>query len=204
MEPDHPTFTAFSGQQRIAAGPIREVAVKTKEWLERGGDLVLIFDDQSGQQIDLDLRGTHAEALERLDRHPWLEIQQEKDEKRTGPGRPKLGVVCREVSLLPRHWEWLNEQSGGASVTLRKLVEERMKATQGRDRARKAHEAAFKFGWIMGGNLPDYEEVSRSLSRKDYERLDSLIASWPGDIRDHFGALVAKAARADQAAAQDA
>ncbi|MFY0534142.1 DUF2239 family protein [Nannocystis pusilla] len=33
---------------------------------------------------------------------------------RTGPGRPKLGVVSREVSLLPRHWEWLERQPSGS------------------------------------------------------------------------------------------
>jgi hypothetical protein len=179
------------------------VALSTKDWLDRGGDPVLVFDDRSGQQLDLDLRGTPAEALERLDQHPWLRTQQEQDERRAGPGRPKLGVISREVSLLPRHWDWLNEQSGGASATLRKLVEERMKASRGRDRARKAHEAAAKFGWIMGGNLPQYEEVARAMARKEYERFDALLVDWPADIRDHLRMLVAKAVQADQEADHD-
>lgn len=193
-----PSFAAFSGPRRIAAGPIADVALATKDWLDRGGEPVLVFDDQTGQQLDLDLRGTADEALERLKQHPWLRTQQEQEERRTGPGRPKLGVISREVSLLPRHWDWLNEQSGGASATLRKLVEERMKASRGPDRARKAHEAAAKFAWIMGGNLPQYEEVARAMSRKDAERFDALTLDWPADIRDHLHMLLHKALQADQ------
>ncbi len=198
MAPESMTFTAFSAQRRIAAGPIEEVALAVKEWEAQAGDSVLIFDDQSGQQIDLDLRGTPAEALERLSQHPVLQRRAEHEEKRTGPGRPKLGVISREVSLLPRHWDWLNEQPGGASATLRKLVEERMRVSQGRDRARKAQEAASKFAWIMGGNLPQFEEVARAMARKDRARFEALIAEWPADIRNHLQWLVEKAAKAEQ------
>ena len=203
MAIDPTSYTAFSGQRRIASGPIEEVALAVKAWIDGGRDSVLVFDDGSGQQIDLDLRGTPAEALERLAQHPWLSAQREKSERRTGPGRPKLGVTSREVSLLPRHWDWLNEQPGGASATLRKLVEARMKETSGRDRARKAHEAALKFAWVMGGNLPDFEEASRALSRKEYERLDALMAAWPEDVRDHLKALATRAAHAEQEANDD-
>ncbi|MNK53519.1 hypothetical protein D3C87_724780 [compost metagenome] len=203
MAVDPTSYTAFSGQRRIASGPIEEVALAVKDWLEGGHDSVLVFDDRSGQQIDLDLRGTPEETLARLAEHPWLATQREKEERRAGPGRPKLGVTSREISLLPRHWDWLNEQPGGASATLRKLVEARMKATSGRDQARKAHDAAAKFAWVMGGNLPDFEEASRSLSRKDYARLETLIESWPGDIRDHLKTLVTRAAEADQEVGDD-
>jgi Uncharacterized protein conserved in bacteria len=203
MQPELNTFTAFSGPSRIASGSIEDVALAVKSWLDGGCDSVLVFDDRSGQQIDLDLRGTPEEALARLAQHPWLETQREKVERRTGPGRPKLGVTSREVSLLPRHWDWLNEQPGGASATLRKLVEARMKATSGRDQARKAHDAAAKFAWVMGGNLPDFEEASRALTRKDYARLETLIESWPGDIRDHLKTLVTRAAEAEQEVGDD-
>jgi hypothetical protein len=197
------SFTAFSGQRRIASGSIAEVALAVKAWLDAGRDSVLVFDDGSGQQIDLDLRGTPDEALERLAHHPWLATQHEKDERRAGPGRPKLGVTSREVSLLPRHWDWLNEQPGGASGTLRKLVEERIKTGLGRDRARKAHEAASKFAWVMGGNLPEFEEASRALSRKDYTRLAVLTEAWPADIQDHLRTLVTRAGEADMEARDD-
>jgi hypothetical protein len=194
------TFTAFAGPRRVARGPIEAVAVDVQTWLAREGGTVLIFDDRSGQQIDLDLRGSHDEVRARLAEHPWLRDRLAADEKRTGPGRPKLGVVSREVSLLPRHWDWLNAQSGGASGTLRKLVETQMKAGAGREKARKAAEAASKFMWTMAGNLADFEEAARALSRKDYDRLEALIAPWPADIRDHVAELVASAARAEKEA----
>jgi hypothetical protein len=194
------TYTAFGGQQLIATGLIEAVALEAQAWLEQGESPLLIFDDQTGQQIDLDLRGTPDEALARLQTHPWLRQDQGEEAKRPGPGRPKLGVVSREVSLLPRHWDWLNEQRGGASVTLRKLVEAEMKSGQGQARARKAHDAAGKFMWTMGGNLPDFEEASRAFTRKDYDRLDRLIATWPADIRDHMRKLVATAERAEKEA----
>jgi hypothetical protein len=197
---DPSTFTAFAGPRRVARGPIAAVAVDVQAWLAREGGTVLIFDDLSGAQIDLDLRGSHDEVLARLADHPWLKDRLAADEKRAGPGRPRLGVVSREVSLLPRHWDWLNAQSGGASAALRKLVETQMRAGAGRERARQAAEAASKFMWTMAGNMADFEEAARAFSRKDYVRFEALIAPWPADIRDHVSELVATAARADEEA----
>jgi hypothetical protein len=197
---DAHTYTAFGETRLVSSGPIDTVALAVKEWLDQGGAPVLVFEDQSGQQIDLDLRGTPDEALARLQEHPWLQRHRQPEERRQGPGRPKLGVVSREVSLLPRHWEWLNEQRGGASVTLRKLVEDRMKQSLDHDRARKSHDAASKFMWIMGGDLPGFEEASRAFSRKEYERFDQLIASWPEDIRAHVRKLVTTAIQDEKAA----
>lgn len=186
------TYAAFAQHHLIAAGPIEVVALKTKAWLEQGGESVLIFEDQSGQQLDLDLRGSDEEALQRLHEHPWLQHAR-KPRELTRPGRPKLGVVAREVTLLPRHWDWLAEQRGGASVTLRKLVEESMKKSRAPDQARRSREAAGKFMGAMAGNLPCYEEALRALTRKEFGRLDSLIAAWPADIREHVRKLIAKA-----------
>jgi hypothetical protein len=197
------TYAAFSGHTLLAAGPIEAVAVAAKGACDRGEAGVLVFDDATGQQLDLDLHGTDEEAIARLQHHPVLAKRLALDEKRSGPGRPKLGVVSREVSLLPRHWDWLAEQPGGASVTLRKLVEERMKAGEGRDRARKAHEAASKFMWTIGGNLPHFEEVSRAFTRREYDRLDTLIAAWPADVRDHARKLTEAARTAEKAADDD-
>ncbi len=73
-----------------------------------------------------------------------------------GRGRPKLGVVAREVTLLPRHWDWLNAQPGGASVALRKLVEQARRANGDADRARAAREAAYHFMSAMAGDLPAF------------------------------------------------
>lgn len=200
MEADRTTYTAFEGQRLVATGPLEEVALKTREWLERGGAPVLIFEDRSGQQIDLDLRGTPEETLERLNEHPWLRPRREMAEKRTGPGRPKLGVVSREVSLLPRHWEWLNEQPGGASVTLRKLVEDTMRRSLGKDRARQSRDAVAKFMWVMAGNLPGFEAASRALTRQEHDAFDRLIEAWPTDIREHVRKLAIRALQAEKEA----
>jgi len=197
-----PTYAAFSQERLVAAGPIETVALKTKEWLDQGGEPVLLFEDETGQQIDLDLRGTPDEALARLREHPWLQ-RQEPVENRRGPGRPKLGVVSREVSLLPRHWDWLNGQPGGASVTLRKLVEATMKQTQGKDRARKSRDAVGKFIWAMAGNLPGFEAASRALTRKEHDAFDRMIEEWPTDIRDHVRKLMTKALQDEKEAASE-
>ncbi|MDT8324349.1 MAG: DUF2239 family protein [Bacteroidota bacterium] len=107
------------------------------------------------------------------------------EKKRRGPGRPKLGVVSREVTLLPRHWEWLSTQPGGASVTLRKLVETARKANSGKDRIRRAQEITYRFMNAVGGDLPGYEEALRALYAPDAARFASLVADWPKDVREH-------------------
>ena len=101
------------------------------------------------------------------------------------PGRPKLGVVAREVTLLPRHWEWLNGQPGGASVALRKLVEEASRAKVGLDRARRARDAAYRFLTAMAGDMPGFEEAIRALFAGNSEGFQSQTEAWPPDIRDY-------------------
>ena len=194
------TYTAFAGMRKVAGGPIREVVPRLQAWLAQGGDAVLVFEDQTGQQVDLDLRGTADEALARLSEHPWLARRADAVAPRSGPGRPKLGVVSREVSLLPRHWDWLGEQPGGASVTLRKLVEARMKQGQGPEEARRARDAAGKFLWVMAGNLPGFEEAMRAFSRSDRTQFEQLSDAWPEDIRVHARHLVDMAMQAEQEA----
>ncbi|MGY4354661.1 hypothetical protein ACVW0J_001154 [Bradyrhizobium sp. i1.7.7] len=103
-----------------------------------------------------------------------------------GRGRPKLGVVAREVTLLPRHWEWLGAQPGGASVALRKLVDEARRVSGDKDRERQARDAAYHFMLTMAGNLPQFEEASRALFADDRRRFTGLIADWPVDVRDHI------------------
>ncbi len=147
---------------------------------------IVIFDDSSGRPIDLDLRGTEQDIVARLPA-PVPDVQPDA-ETAPGPrgrGRPKLGVVAREVTLLPRHWEWLAAQPGGASVALRKLVDEARRSSGDRDRQRAARDAAYHFMSVMAGNLPGFEEASRALFADDRRRFAGLIAGWPGDIRDH-------------------
>jgi hypothetical protein len=106
-----------------------------------------------------------------------------------GPGRPKLGVVAREVTLLPRHWEWLARQTGGASVALRKLVEEARRTGEVGHRVRQAQEAAYRFMSVMAGNRPNYEEAIRALFAGEASRFEKLIAEWPADVRRHAARL---------------
>jgi hypothetical protein len=173
---DHPRCTAFAGARLIASGTLVEVARSSIASIEP----VLIFDDMTGEMIELDLRGTPDEVLARL--APEASTSEELPR---GPGRPKLGVVAREVTLLPRHWDWLNGQPGGASVALRKLVEEASRAKVGLDRARRARDAAYRFLTAMAGDLPGFEEAIRALFAGDSEAFRSRARAWPADIRDH-------------------
>jgi hypothetical protein len=173
---DSKTYTAFAGDQVIASGPLKTMLRQVKELLDRGKiEQVLIFEDETGRQVDFNFRGTLEEFLER----------EAPVTKHAGPGRPKLGVVCREVSLLPRHWEWLEQQPNGASAALRRLVEEARKRDPEKERLRLATEAASRFMSAMAGNLAGFEEASRALFARDLERFDELIRNWPDDIRRH-------------------
>ena len=112
---------------------------------------------------------------------------------RRGPGRPRLGVVAREVTLLPRHWDWLALQPGGASVAIRKLVEAARRSSGDKDRVRFAQEATYRFVSAIAGDKPHYEEAIRALFAADAARFDKLIAEWPADIRDHALVLAGRA-----------
>jgi hypothetical protein len=155
---------------------------------EQPNAVVLIFDDESGRQVDFDLRGSDQDVLARLggsDSDDGISARR--------PGRPKLGVVAREVTLLPRHWEWLGTQPGGASVALRKLVEAARMARAGSDVVRRAQEAADRFMMAIAGNLPHYEEAARALYAGHEQRFVDLTAPWPADLRAHARRLAAKA-----------
>ena len=198
METNH-TYTAFAGDRLVVSGDLTTMILRTKECLDDGENCqILIFEDQTGRQVDFDFRGTPDEVLARLASHPLFAPSEPQEGARSGPGRPKLGVICREVSLLPRHWEWLGQQPGGASAALRRLVDERRKRGNGENSARIAREAAGKFMWAMAGNLPGFEEASRALYAEDHKRLEELIRDWPQDIRKHLGRLVAQSARLER------
>lgn len=144
----------------------------------------MVFDDATGREVDLDVRGTPEQIAARYAKLAEPAEPEEAPAAR-GRGRPKLGVIAREVTLMPRHWDWLGQQPGGASVALRKLVEQARKASGDRDRVRAAQEAAYRFMSAIGGNLPDFEEASRALFAYDRRRFSELIAGWPEDIRDY-------------------
>jgi len=179
-------YVAFAGDARVAAGPLAEVLPVLKQAFDRDRNRVpLVFEVDSGRQVDFDLRGTLDEVLDRA------------APARRGRGRPRLGVTSREVSLLPRHWRWLEQQSGGISSAIRRLVEQAGKAP-GRDRARQIRAALNGFLSAMAGDRPHYEEACRALYAGDRARLTSLTAAWPADIRGFVLERDDQAARAEQ------
>ncbi|SOZ34980.1 DUF2239 family protein [Cupriavidus neocaledonicus] len=192
-------FTTFDGHRRIASGPLPDNALALRRALDHGAaGPVLVFDDSTGRSIDLDTSGTVDEMLERSAvRAAQLAAPQpvagaggkggdapETAEPR-GRGRPRLGVVSREVTLLPRHWEWLAAQPGGASVALRKLVEQARRDHAGKDRSRAASERAYHFMVAIAGDLAGFEEASRALFANDLAGFARQIADWPVDVREH-------------------
>ncbi|MCC4231661.1 DUF2239 family protein [Sphingobium soli] len=167
------TLTAFAGELWIATGDRGEIRAA----LQAMGDdaqNILLFDDRTGRQVDIDLEDSVSQAPR-------------------GRGRPKLGVQAREVTLLPRQWDWLAQQSGGASAVLRRLVDDARKAEAGPTSPRAAMDAAYHFTTAMAGDQPGYEEAIRALYAKDAARFTALSRNWPSGIRDHALALAAPA-----------
>lgn len=183
------TLTAFAGFQRIASGPRRELLVQLRAAPQPADILLRIFNDANGERLDLDLRPDAVDAPD--DTPPDLPAAEHEAPVTRPVGRPRLGVVAREVTLLPRHWEWLSRQSGGASVALRKLVEEASKANEARDAVRASREAAYRFMAEIAGDLPGFEEATRALFAGDRLRFASLVEPWPDDVRTYLAALAA-------------
>lgn len=168
-----PSYAAFAGTRRFAEGSLAEVARAAANLGAHGTEPLLVFDDE-GRQVEVDLRGGPDEPAQRAAPAPA---------PARGRGRPQLGVVAREVTLLPRHWEWLSAQPGGASVTLRKLVEEARRSGAGE--AKRAQERAYRFLTAIAGNLPGYEEALRALFGRDAAQFANAMAAWPQDVREH-------------------
>ena len=201
--PSPPTYTAFAGHTCVAAGDVESVSLGAHRWAH-GDDptSVLILADRNGQVIDLDLRGDAASVLAQLNDHPALPPAAASTPAEAPPavadlspasppaspparpkrGRPRLGVVGREVSLLPKHWDWLKTQPKSASATIRLLIEARMKAGARRDQARARQNRTYAIMRIIAGDLPGFEEASRALYAGEYGRFATLIAPWPADV----------------------
>jgi uncharacterized protein len=176
LDPTH-SYTVFAGARRVASGAPENVAAAA---LLRGSDSpVLVFDDATGSQVELDLRGDEEQVRARYRAAPQTV-------EARGRGRPRLGVVAREVTLLPDQWEWLAAQPGGASVVLRKLVQEARRAGSGRDRMRRAQERCYKVMVALAGDRPGFEEAARALFRADMDAFRRLTERWPNDIREHL------------------
>ena len=205
---------AFADDRCIASGPLGEVAGAVKAMSDaRPQARILVFDKLTSAPVEIDCRGSVAEVLARLARPaptgapvagenaPGAPPAEEA--ARSGPGRPRLGVVAREVTLLPRHWEWLASQPGGASVALRKLVEQARRLNLAGDRRYAAQEAAYRFMSAIAGDRAGYEEATRALFAGDADRFAALIADWPGDVAAHLHELASAAFTADQDASTE-
>lgn len=181
--------TAFLHKKQFAAGDLGYVALQVKGLLEREPQAAaLIFSDEDGKLIDVDFRGSPEEVMARLPDSPQ---KPEAEETARGPGRPRLGVVAREVTLLPRHWEWLAAQPGGASVALRKLVEEARRVNHDADQRRQSQEAAYRFMSAMAGDEAGFEEAARALFAARGDDFIAAQSGWPQDISRHVQALAA-------------
>ena len=171
------SYASFAGKARIASGDLISVLTKTKARIDEGEEgPILIFENDTGRQVDFDFSGTVGEVIERV----------APARAQVGPGRPRLGVLSREVSLLPAHWEWLEAQPQGISGALRRLVQEARRDESGAEQERRAREAAGRFMWSLAGDLPGFEEASRALYAKDDRALARLTARWPADVRAHL------------------
>lgn len=193
-DPDHLNrpVTAFAGMTRIAHGPVLDVALALSLQNAETAQPVLVFDDATGQVIDLDLRGDAWDIGARLAEHPAIAAPPATAQR----GRPKLGVVAREVTLLPRHWDWLAAQPGGASAALRRLVDQARSAEKSKGIDRAAQDSAYRFLSALAGDLPGYEEAIRALFAGDPAAFAQRMEDWPQDVQDYARALAVQ--RSDQ------
>jgi hypothetical protein len=194
-----PAAIAFQGDVSIAAGDLACVALAARKAAKRHPhEPVFIFDASTSEPIEIDPRDS---GTPRLSRPAAGLAAPSAGETPRGPGRPRLGVVAHEVTLLPRHWDWLASQPGGASVALRKLVEHAMRANVGKDRIRASQNAAYRFMSAMAGNRVRFEDASRALFAGDAATFHRLVQAWPKDIREHVSRLAAVALKAESDAA---
>jgi len=177
FQPTDVTHSAFDGPRCLLSGPLHEAVLAIKRAEEHPAAGPLLIFDSTGRVVDVDTRGTNGEVAARF-------APARMSEPRTR-GRPKLGVVAREVTLLPRHWDWLATQPGGASVALRKLVEVARRSSGDADRQREARESAYRFLSAIAGDFQHFEEAARALFAGDEPRFTEIIAEWPEDVRDH-------------------
>jgi hypothetical protein len=194
---DNTTYTAFVGPRRIATGDLSAVltaahaefdARDTSDARVTGGEAILFFRDDTGRQVEFDLNGSLEELLRRT------APDQPSDGPKKGPGRPRIGVQCGEVCLLPRHWEWLERRPKRASATLRLLVEQAMKNMSPEERLQDRIDAVHSVMWVLAGDRVGFEEASRALYAQKWEVFNLLIAAWPEDIVDHLRGMLGEVA----------
>lgn len=182
------TFTAFQNNNMLTSGQPWEVAIALKAAMkvDRESEF-LCFDDSKGSFIDLNLSGSYEDIIER---YKPAEPTSQKN-KHSKAGRPSLGVISKEITLLPRHWEWLAQQESSASATLRKLVETAIKSNSQEELVRQAKATTDRFMISMLGDEINYENAARALYRGDKVQFRDLTRRWPADLRHHVMRLSA-------------
>ncbi len=170
-----PRYVAFFRGKRVIEGSEAEVSAylanqSAASVPSQGSDMPLVFDLLSGEQIEIPVAGA---------------VNADPPASPPRPGRPRLGVVAREVTLLPHDWDWLSQQPGGASVTLRKLVLKARRLSEGPDQVRAAQIVCYRFISAIAGNEPGYEEACRALFSVQEDKFHRCLELWPDDVRRH-------------------
>jgi hypothetical protein len=171
-----PWYAAFAGSSEIAVGALETVVRTARSWPFDARRRVRIVDLETGEEVPIDPIGARGNAV--------APLSADATKPGRGPGRPKLGVVSKEVTLLPRHWAWLAAQRGSVSATLRRLIDEARHLHEERDAVRRAQDSAYRFISMMAGHEPTFEEAVRALFRGDAARFHAETAPWPPDVRD--------------------
>ena len=175
------TYTAFLGDAVAAEGALADVVMPLKRRIGAANHCeAIIFNDTTGAPFDFNFSGSEEDVQKRLD-----VFTSQPEESRSGPGRPRLGVTCREVSLLPHHWEWLSAQPAGASAALRRLVDAARRHDSAPPSVRQVQERTYRFLSVVAGNREGFEDALRSLYRKDRKGFSRHMANWPPAIRAH-------------------
>lgn len=187
--------SAFIGTKILKTGPLIEVVLAMKEEVAKDKFAqILCFLDETGAMVDFDLSGTNEQVIAKLLANNTQETKEEQKAETTHTpksGRPKLGVTAKEVTLLPRHWEWLVAQRGGASATLRRLVELAAKESISVETRKSAQNATYRFLQNIAGDFENYEEVLRAIFADDFEKMRKLMQNWPQDIQNYAQKLFA-------------
>ena len=179
-------YSAFEDAKLLFQGELSDVVLKIKQYLGKAeNSTILIFSDDTGATMDFNFQGTKQDVLKRLE----VFTSSEHETASTGPGRPRLGVISREISLLPRHWEWLATQSGGASATIRRLVEEAQKKSSNNTSIKQIQERVYRVMFVLAGDFHGYEEALRALYKRDRKTFFSLIETWPKDVQKYLSEI---------------
>lgn len=169
------TYTAFVGNTRLITDSLLNVALAIKNQ-QHDSAPILIFEDQTGKQIDVNITGSESDIQQR-----YAELETVKK-----VGRPKLGVISREITLQQKHWDWLDLQNSSASAVIRKLIDQELNNAQSESNIMMTKQTTDRFMSAMLGNMPNYEEATRALYQGNKEGFLELIQDYPNDLKEYL------------------